>query len=192
MILITQNTISIPIYVDKCDKEIKIKIKTYKPRYVFFAALNNNLLNIYFNLSSEMTSNSDAEILIILLQFPLNLRINTDLFNFNEFLNIYLYQSKANSNIYIKNLYGETDFYECNAESIDKNDLSIITKSINNCKNKRSILNRIYDANGTKLITGHFDHNSFLDILIDFNDTSNNIKMVPLIMGLYRNIFKYI
>ena len=192
MILITQNTISIPIYVDKCDKEIKIKIKTYKPRYVFFAALNNNLLNSYFNLSSEMTSNSDAEILIILLQFPLNLRINTDLFNFNEFLNIYLYQSKANSNIYIKNLYGETDFYECNAESIDKNDLSIITKSINNCKNKRSILNRIYDANGTKLITGHVDHNSFLDILIDFKDTSNNIKMVPLIMGLYRNIFKYI
>ena len=189
---ITQNTYPFPIYVDKSNKDVKIKIKTYQPRYALFAAVNNNLLDFYFNLLSEIIPNSGTDMMKILLQFPLNLRINTGIFNFNEFFNLYLYESEVNSNIYIKNLYGETHLYECESDPIDNNDLSIITKPINNCQNRKSILNRIYNLNGTKIITGHFDLNSFMDIYLDFNDNSNIIKMFPLIMGLNRNIFKYL
>ena len=38
---IVQNSSPFPIYVDKFDKDVKIKIKTYYPRYSYFSAINN-------------------------------------------------------------------------------------------------------------------------------------------------------
>ena len=122
---INQNYLPLPIYVDKSEKDINIKIKTYQPRYSFFAAINNNLFNAFFNSPSQYSSfikqYFNKEIL------PVNLRINTDMNVIYEFINFYFYQSNHNINVYIKKFYGETELYECNADSIDYNDLSIIT-----------------------------------------------------------------
>ena len=124
---IAQNSYPFPIYVDKSKKNIKIKIKIYKPKYAFFAAFNNNLLDFYIPLLSSLEENSylyDSDQF-----FPLYLRINTDSSEVYEFINFYLYNSEANTNFYIKKIYGDTDIYEYD-KSIDKNDLSIITKPI--------------------------------------------------------------
>ena len=158
---IVQNYIPIPIYVDKYEKDNKLKIRTYNPKYAFFAAFNNNLLK---NIISSIPQNEIPYELNDLI--PLISRINTDFNEFYDFINFYFLDYEHNLNFYIKKYYGSTDFYECNANSIDKNDLSILTKPINFCKNKKSILNKIYNFEGTKLITGYLSPNSFFDIYI--------------------------
>ena len=186
---INQNYIPLPIYVDKSEKDINIKIKTYQPRYSFFAAINNNLFNAYENLQSQYSS--------IMKQYfnkemlPINLRIDTDMNVIYEFINFYFYQSNQNINVYIKKFYGETELYECNADSIDYNDLSIITKPISNCNDKKSIFNRFYNFGGTKLITGYLGYNSLFDIYIENNDNNRDIKMTTL-MSTYNNAAKYL
>ena len=86
---------------------------------------------------------------------------------FYEYVNLYFYETGHNVNIYFKKLYGATDLLECNPDSIDKRDLSVLTKPIAYCKDKQSILNRIYNFEGTKLITGYLDYNSVFDIYIE-------------------------
>ena len=185
-----QNSYPIPIYVDKSNKDFKIKIKKYIQRYAFFGVINNDLLKIYI---SSISGEKSGSILFDNKQpFPLNIRINSDYKMLYEYFNFYFYKSEMNINIYIKKLYGETDIYECNADSINKNDLSILTKPINNCKNKKSILNRIYNLEGTKLITGYLGHNALLDIYIDINDNNNSIKLSSLMNNPFNNGAKYL
>ena len=83
---------------------------------------------------------------------------------------------------FIKKFYGETDFYECDADSIDKNDLNILTKPITSCKNKKSIFNIIITLDGTKLLSGYLDYNSYLDIYVEIDDEEDtNISISKLI-----------
>ena len=187
---IIQNSFSIPIYIEKYNKDIKIKIKTYKPRYSFFIALNDNLIKNYI---SQLSENPINDFLLDANQpFPLNIRVNFDYFMIFDFINFYLYKAETNIIIYIKNFYGQSEFFECNADSIDKNDLSIITKPLNNCKNKESILNKVYNLDGTKLITGYLGYNSFFDIYLDINDNNTNIKLSTLGNGFLNNSAKYL
>ena len=183
-----QNSYPIPIYVDKSDKDVKIKIKTYTPRYSYFDAINNNLINNYITSISELSN----ELLNLSQLFPLNIRINTDYYGFYDFINFYLYEVENKLNIYIKKIYGASDIYECNADSIDKKDLSILTKPISDCKDKKSILNKIYNLEGTKLITGYLGPNSYYDIYLDLNDNSNNIKIPSLMKNIYNSVSKYL
>ena len=185
---ISQNSYPFPIYVNKSDNDIKIKIKTYNQRYSLFGAINNNLFENYINFFLKKANSREQE-LFNFQQFPLYLRINSDYFNFNEFFNLYLYESEAN--IYFKNYYGETDFYEF-TDYIDKNDLSVITKPIYYSKNNKSILNKLLNLTGTKLIAGHLEHNTFLDLYIDLNDDSTDIKIIPFEHGMNRNTAKFL
>ena len=188
---IAQNSYPLPIYVGGSKNEIKIKIKIYEPKFAFFAAFHNNLIDSYISLFSYLSENSNVYDLYDLNQlFPLNLRINTDLSAVYEFINFYLYKSEKNINIYIKKLYGETDIYECD-KSIDRKDLSIITKPISYCENKKSILNKIYNFKGTKLITGYWGHNSYLDIYIELDNTKN-ITLSSLMKGSLNCASKYL
>ena len=172
---IVQNSSPFPIYIDKLNKDVIIKIKTYNPRYSYFYAINNYIFkNTIENLPYMV---------------PLYIRLNTDNNKFYDFINFYLYDK--NINIYIKKIYGETDIYECNADSIDRNDLSILTKPISSCENKKSILNKFYNLNGTKIITGYLGSNSYFDISLDLND-NYKIEIPLLISSFFNCISKYL
>ena len=183
-----ENSFPVPIYVDKYDKDIKINVTKYKQRYLYFGAINNNVMKAYFSLISEY-SNDRYDFSKVL---PLYIRRNTDHNKIYDLINYYLYKMDNSMIIYIKKLYGETDIYECNADSINKNVLSIITKPINNCKNKKSILNKIYNLEGTKLITGFLGHNSYFDIFFDLNDGNKKIEISSLMKDTYKNTAKYL
>ena len=182
---IAQNSYPFSIYVNKPYNDIIINIKTYKPRYTLFGAINNNLFENYINFFFK-----EANPKFNFQQFPLYFRINSDYFKFNGFSNFYLYE--PNAYIYFKNFYGETDFYECNIDSIDKNNLSDIAKPSFNFENKTSILYRIHKLKETKLIAGYLDHNSFYDLYIDLNINDINIKLIPYSQGMYRNAAKFL
>ena len=162
---ICQNYYSFPIYVHGYNQSVKLNMKTYQSRYAFLAAINNNLFKEYMTLLSQYTDLLKQYSSFDL--FPLCLRINTDFNIFYEYVNLYFYETGHNVNIYFKKLYGATDLLECNPDSIDKRDLSVLTKPIAYCKDKQSILNRIYNFEGTKLITGYLDYNSVFDIYIE-------------------------
>jgi len=175
-----QNYIPIPIYVEKNEKSIDLEFKIYPPRYAFFIGANNNLIKAFMTLANSYIPSS---IKLSLNQlFPFNLRINSDSNDFYDFFNFYFYKCESKVNIFIKKFYGETDFYECDADSIDKNDLNILTKPITSCKNKKSIFNIIITLDGTKLLSGYLDYNSYLDIYVEIDDEEDtNISISKLI-----------
>ena len=191
---ISQNSYPFPIYIDKPENDIKIKIKTYKPKYANFGVIHNNFVYSYMSLFpflSELLNKNDLIQISPEQLFPLNIRINTDISMFYDFINYYFYKSENNINIYIKKFYGESDFYVCDADLIDKDDLSIITKPISFCKNKMSILNKIYNFQNKKIITGYIGHNSFLDIYLEL-DNNKNIKLSPLMKNTMNFTSKYL
>ena len=187
---IAQNSYPFPIYVEKFENDIIIKIKIYNSRYTLFTSLNNNLFENYINFFLKKAISNKEQELFNFQQFPLYFRINSDYFNFNEFFNFYLYE--PDFSICLKIFYGETDFYENNSDYIDKNDLSAITKPIYDSENNKTILNKILNLSGTKLIAGHLEHNSFFDLYIDLNDNNTDIEIIPFKQGMYKNTAKFI
>ena len=190
------NYLYLPIIIDNNNsKDVKIKFKTYFPRYTFFGAANGDLYNLFYHAAKEgfLRNKFTYEPLEILKkQLPLNARVNSDLSPFYEFFNFYFHDFKENINLYINKLYGETDLYECN-ESLDLNDLSILTTPISNCKGKKSIFNRLFTLKGTKILSGYLSHNSYFDIYLEFNEDNNNkIKISNLLKDTINSASKYI
>ena len=190
---IAQNSYPYPIYVDKLGKQIKIKINT-KPKYAYFGVINNNLVDSYISLFSsfsELLQKYNLSQIAPEQLFPLNIRINTDLNRVYDFINFYLYKSEGDINIYIKKYFGETDIYECDADLININNLTILTKPISYCKNKKSILNKIYNFQNNKLITGYLGRNSYLDIYLELCN-SKNIRISPIMKNRMNCTSKYL
>ena len=169
---IVQNNIFNSIYVEKVENNNIIEINIYNSNYTILNIKDNNL--------------SNDEI------FPIYLRFNTDDKKFYEFINIYFHEFKNNKNIYYKKYYGDTNIYECNISSIDRNNLSILTRPIANCENKNSIINQLYDLNWTKLITTYSHPNSLFDIYIELNDDNRNIKISEKNKNSFNNFVKYL
>ena len=191
---IAQNSYPYPIYVDKLGKQIKIKINTFKPKYAYFGVINNNLVDSYISLFSsfsELLQKYNLSQIAPEQLFPLNIRINTDLNRVYDFINFYLYKSEGDINIYIKKYFGETDIYECDADLININNLTILTKPISYCKNKKSILNKIYNFQNNKLITGYLGRNSYLDIYLELCN-SKNIRISPIMKNRMNCTSKYL
>ena len=177
------NFIKMPIYIEKNgkNKDIEINLKKYEPRFTFFAAINDDYFNAYKNLWESGISDPNRPQKEFGNLFPLVTRLNTDLNTFYDYMNFYLSGIKEKVNIYIKKLYGGTEFYECGADPIDKMDFSILTKPISSCKNKKSIFNRFIKLDDTKIITGYFDYNSYFEIYLDLDDDNKNIKVSDLL-----------
>ena len=185
-----------PFFIDNSNSnDVKIKFRTYFPRYTFFGAGNNDLYNLFYYAVKEgfLRNKYTYEPLEILKEIlPLNARVNSDLSPFYEFFNFYFHDFKENINLYINKLYGETDLYECN-ESLDLNDLSILTTPISNCKDKKSIFNRLFTLKGTKILSGYLSHNSYFDIYLEYNEDNNNkIKISKLLKDTINSASKYI
>ena len=174
---ILQNYFPIPIYFDEYKEDYNITVNTFLPRYSFTVGSHNDFLKIF---TRYLTTYSPSYAFNLEEYLPLNLRINSDFNTFYEFLNLYLYEVKDKINIYIRKYYGSSELFKCNADFVDKKDLSSITKPVSICKNKSSLFERIYKLEGTDFISGYLGYNSYFDIYIEFDNDDRNIKLSTL------------
>ena len=191
--IIPQNYLKIPIYVDKNEKNNRINVKAYNPRFSYFGVIDNNAFKVYRDYL-QYKVNEKYKISLKDLA-PFTIRVYSDLINFDEFINIYLSEIKEKVNIYIKKLYGPTELYECEADPIDKMDFSILAKPLSSCKNKKSIFNRLINLGDTKIFSGYLEHDSYFEGYLDFDDDDRNIKLssaYKLIKRNVKNMAKYL
>ena len=178
----------IPIFIESISQK-KIDVKTYFPRFTLFGVIDTDMLLLYNDLyknSAQSRSGYDLESI-----FPINIRVNSDLSEFNEFLNLYSHYLRVSINFYIKKFFGDTTLYECSNE-LNLYDLSILTTPFNNCEDKQSIFNRLFTFKGTKILSGYLSSNSYMDIYLELNDDSRKIKISPIINGTFNSASKYI
>ena len=110
---------------------------------------------------------------------PINLKYNTDYNSFYDYFNFYFNDFGEKINVYIRKLYGEAEFYECN-DSIDVKSPKILTTPISNCKNKKSIFNRILFLENSELFSGYLGHDAHFYIYMEDNNQNKIIKMHQL------------
>ena len=192
---IIQNYLSLPIFVkaDK-DKDCTITTSYYSPKFAFFGAENPYLFNTFFNYIKD-TENINLNNYVNLTQ--MNLRINSKFLPWYEFYNFYLNQVNIKLNIYIRQLYGGSELYECNADDLNQKQLDNLMTPISNlkCKNKKSLLNRLWTLDGTKIISGYLSPDSYFDIYAEIdNDKNNIINLNPFMVEdiRYNNSAKYL
>ena len=178
--LMIQNSYPIMIYVDKADKDISISIKSYEPKYAYALAINNNDLLIDYLEHKEKTLNTERNGLSLKDIMPLNMRINSDLNEFYDFINLYFSDIKEKIIIYIKKYYGGTELFECDVDLKEESDYSLLTKPISSCKNKKSLFNRIIKLEDIKLLSGYLGHNSYFDIYLDIERFSDSKAINPI------------
>ena len=193
---LVQNTEVPPIYVDKSSKDINLEIKILYPKYAYFKVFNPDIFNDY--LSFFVKNYYNYKLNDINEIFPINIRINSNMNIFYDFINLCFYNFNENINLYINQIYGDTDLYEYNEDFINNKDLSSLQNPIISCKDKLSIFNRIITFNDKKLISGYISHNSYFDIYLDKLDISENndddkkIKISSLGKGINNSTSKYI
>ena len=93
---VIQNFFSFSIYIEKYTKDINISIKNYLPKYAFFGAMNNDLLNIFLSGQLDIILPPPYYMYKFILYdyLPSNFRINTDINDFYEYMNFYLINLK--------------------------------------------------------------------------------------------------
>ena len=188
--LIFQNYIAFPIFLEKVNEEYELKVKTYKPKYAFFGATDPYFFKSAFSYLKLLTTRVDINPDNYRQLTQMNLRINSKYLPWNEFYNFYLKDLALGLNVYIKQLFGTSEIYECNADTLDFNDLTILTKPISNanCKNKKSIFNRLFKFDGTKILSGYIGPDSYFDIYAEFENDNKNIDISPIMKNnLYMN-----
>ena len=165
------------LYADtnKNEKEININVKTYTAKYSFFGAIDNNIWKIYKDL--VILHALDSNITDLKELTPFFIRANSDYFKLAEYFNLYLSGIEEKISIYIRKLYGSSEFYECEADPMDKMNFSILTRPLSSCKNKKSLFNRFVSLGNNKILTGYLDYNSYAEAYIDFEDDNRIIKL---------------
>ena len=193
-----KNYFNFPIYVDKTNNECTISTKNYTAKFAHFGAENPFLFNSFYKFFKRYANEIEAiniDNYVKLTQ--MNLRINSRYLPFFEFYNAYFNQLDIKVNVFLRQLYGGTDIYECDASGYDIHNLEFLTTPISNakCKNRKSILNRLYSFDGTKIISGYITHDSYFDIYIEIKDDSNKvINLNPISENdlMTRNNAKYL
>ena len=112
-----------------------------------------------------------------------SLRINSKYLPMFEFYNAYLSQLNVGVRVYIKQLYGGSELYECSTTD-GQRDFTFLTTPISNakCKNKKSIFNRLYSFDGTKIISGYITPNSYFEIYTEVGFIQNKeINISPIL-----------
>ena len=185
-----QNNEYYPIYVEKTSNDININITTLNSKYSFFTAINPALFKMY--LLNHIKSSLNLDVVDYNQIFPLNIRLNSNLNIFYDFFNFYFYNFEENIKIYINQLYGVTDLYECDEDLIKNKDLSILRNPIVNCKDKKSAFNRLLSLKDIKLLSGYLSHNSYFDIYLDDDNDNNKIQLSSLSKGINNSTSKYL
>ena len=148
----------------KIDK-IAINRTIYQPKFGLFSILNDETIN-YFKAFIES------------ININLNKRINTNKLLIYDLINIYIDNFDIEYNLYIKKYYGSFELYESKYELNElSNNISILTKPINNLTNKKNIFNRLIKLNNNQIITGYISDNSLLDIYFEQDNNSKDIHL---------------
>ena len=173
-----------PIYIEKTENDCLIKVKKYSQNFAFFGAENPFLFNSIYSYFKRILNYKEGININNYTKLPqIHFRINSNIFPFFEFYNFYLSQLDIKINIYIKQLYGGSDLYECNGDDYDIKNLDFLASPISNvkCKNKTSLFNRLFKLEGTKILAGYITPNSYFDIYAEIDDnTSEVINLFPL------------
>ena len=183
-----KNLLNHIIYVEKSDKEQIITMKNYSPRFVFFGAENPYLFNTFYSFVNQMPKTLSDGINFNNYQkiTQMNLRINTKYLPWYEFYNFYINKMKVPLNAYIKQIYGGSEAYECDGEGFNERDLTFLTTPISNmkCKNKRSLLNRLFYFDGTsKVLSGYLGPDSYFDMYVEVaHEEENTLINISSIM----------
>ena len=127
----------------------------------------------------------------------LNIRIGTEYIPWFEFYNIYFNQLNVKVNLFIRQLYGGSELYECDASDYDIHDLQFLTTPISNekCKNKKSVFNRLFPLDGTKVLSGYIAPDSYFDAYAEIVDDTTKEIDISLLMENdlpFRNNVKYL
>ena len=194
---IIQNYLSLPIYVEKTNKESTITLTKYPPKFAFFGAENPYIFKTFYQFLRRMYYSQEGIDINSVFKFPqMYFRINSKYLPWFEFYNFYLNQLDLKFNFYIKQLYGGSDVYECSTEGIDPKNLQFLTTPISNlkCKNKKSIFNRLFSLDGTKILSGYLTPDSYFDIYIEVKDDTSNSINLSSVMEEFRttNTAKYL
>ena len=195
---IIQNTVGLPIFVEKSDKEQTITVTQYPPRFTYFGAENPYLYNTLYNYAQNLIEVINVKNYMKLTQ--MNLRISSKHIPWNEFYNLFFNKLNMNPkiNIYIKQIYGGSDLYECDADDYDERNLTFLTTPISNvkCKNKKSLFNRLFNLDGTKILSGYITPDSYFDIYAEVNHEPENqiINISPIMKDSlgWTNTAKYL
>ena len=177
---IIQNKLPLCIYVSKLDKDFTITTSSYSPKFSFFGAENPYLFNAFYDLVVNMYT-FNIKNYVKLTQ--INGRIGSIYLPWFEFYNAYLKQLNLKINIYIKQLYGGSELYECNADDFDEKQLTPLMTPISNakCKDKKSLFNRVWSLSGTRIISGYLTPDSYYDAYVEIqNDENHVINLSPL------------
>jgi len=191
---IIQNTFPLHIYVSKSDKDCTITTSSYSPKFAFFGAENPYLFNAFYNYCVNIL-NINLNNYVKLTQ--MNARIDSKILPFYEFYNVYLKQLKVKLNIYIRQLYGGSELYECNADDFNEKKLNPLMTPISNvkCQDKKSLFNRLWSLDGTRIISGYLTPDSYYDVYAEIqNDENHVINLSPVMVeGFgYSNNAKYL
>ena len=195
---IIQNTVGLPIFVEKSDKEQTITVTQYPPRFTYFGAENPYLYNTLYNYAQNLIKDINVKNYMKLTQ--MNLRISSKYIPWNEFYNLFFNKLNMNPkiNIYIKQIYGGSDLYECDADGYDERNLTFLITPISNvkCKNKKSLFNRLFNLDGTKILSGYITPDSYFDIYAEVNHEPENqiINISPIMKDSlgWTNTAKYL
>ena len=89
-----------------------------------------------------------------------------------------------NYNIFIRQIYGGSELYECDASDYDIHDLQFLTTPISNakCKNKKSIFNRLFSLDGTKILSGFIAPDSYFDGYAEIKDDTKKEIDISILM----------
>ena len=192
---IIQNYLPLSIYVSKSDKDCTITISSYTPKFAFFGAENPYIFNAFYNYVINSMGFINFNNYVKLTQ--MNARFSSKYIPWYEFYNAYLNKLNLKLNIYIRQLYGGSELYECNADDFNERQLNPLMTPISNvkCKNKKSLFNRLWSLDGTRIISGYLTPDSYYDVYAEIqNDENHVINLSPVMVeGFgYSNNAKYL
>ena len=183
---IIQNSLTLLIYVQRINEDSTINVKKYPPKFAYFLAENPYIFKAFYHYEKKSLDIDGGINLDNYIKFsPINIRYNTRSMPRIEFYNFYINKPELKANIYIRQFYGGSDLYECDADENDQKDLTFLTTPISNakCKNKKSILNRPFSLDGTKVISGYLIPDSYIDVYVEVDDDKNKMIDISLLFS---------
>mgnify|MGYP006873028383 CR=1 FL=1 len=190
------NYMNFPLFIEKSDEEQIITTKNYPPKFTFFGAENPYIFNAFYSYVKKNAKIGGININNYLNLTQMNLRINSNYLPWFEFYNFYFNQLDLKINFYINQIYGGSDIYECSAYNFDERDLSTLAYPISNmkCSNKKSIFNRLFTLDETKILSGYITPDSYFDIYAEIDNGNTIIDISPIMKDtlMMSNTAKYI
>ena len=185
---VIQNYLDLPLFIEKSNEDQIITVKRYPPKFAFFGAENPFIFKTFYDFSKISYLKEGINITNYKNLTQTNTRINSKYLPWFEFYNFLFNQLDIKINLYIKQIYGGSELYECQVDDKEQRDLTFLTTPISNakCKNKKSIFNRLFTFDGTKILSGYITPDSYFDIYAEIDKEDNNINITPVMYELYR------